>query len=214
MLQFTLSQPTWREYRRLSGHTVYRMVAAPGLSASRFVRDLSSFVDKLQQISSTSCAVIRELRNRERLYKSKLLLTFTQVTRSCARICTIQDTKIYFSRGWKTGVQFCCAHRLVGLWGQSGSAPTSLWAVCSIWTEAVPTYFCLSSWTSLEEKWSLYVPHSGHYTYRPVVTICTASGHYMYRQFNIQQFYVLPTHCIYVFCVDLRTNSDYFPIQH
>ena len=32
----------------------------------------------------------------------------------------------------------------------------------------------------------------------------------MYRQFNIQQFYVLPTHCIYVFCVDLRTNSDHF----
>ena len=40
------------------------------------------------------------------------------------------------------------------------------------------------------------------------------SGHYMYRQFNIQQFCVLPTQCIYVFCVDLRTNSDYFPIQH
>jgi hypothetical protein len=38
------------------------------------------------------------------------------------------------------------------------------------------------------------------------------SGHYMYRQFNIQQFYVPPTQCIYVFCVDLRTNSDY--IQH
>ena len=37
---------------------------------------------------------------------------------------------------------------------------------------------------------------------------------FIYRQFNIQQFYVLPTHCIYVFCVDLRTNSDYFPIQH
>src|SRR5215469_9600577 len=36
----------------------------------------------------------------------------------------------------------------------------------------------------------------------------------MYRQFNIQQFYVLPTQCIYVFCVDLRTNSDYFLIQH
>ena len=26
----------------------------------------------------------------------------------------------------------------------------------------------------------------------------------MYRQFNIQQFYVLPTRCIYVFCVDLK----------
>jgi hypothetical protein len=40
------------------------------------------------------------------------------------------------------------------------------------------------------------------------------SGHYMYHQFNIHQFYVLPTQCIYVFCVDLRTNSDYFSIQH
>ena len=36
-------------------------------------------------------------------------------------------------------------------------------------------------------------------------------GHCMYRQFNIQEFYVLPTQCIYVFYVDLRTNSD-FPI--
>jgi hypothetical protein len=31
------------------------------------------------------------------------------------------------------------------------------------------------------------------------------SGHYIYHQFNIQQFYVLPTQCIYVFCVELRT---------
>jgi len=36
----------------------------------------------------------------------------------------------------------------------------------------------------------------------------------MYHQFNNQQFYVLPTQCIYVFYVDLRTNSDYFPIQY
>ena len=36
----------------------------------------------------------------------------------------------------------------------------------------------------------------------------------MYRQFNIQQFYVLPTQCIYVFCVDLRTNSDLCHLQH
>ena len=40
------------------------------------------------------------------------------------------------------------------------------------------------------------------------------SGQYMYHQFNIQQFYVLPTQCIYVFCVDLRTNNDYFPKPH
>jgi hypothetical protein len=30
------------------------------------------------------------------------------------------------------------------------------------------------------------------------------SGHCMCHQFNIQQFYVLPTQCIYVFCVNLR----------
>ena len=59
----------------------------------------------------------------------------------------------------------------------------------------------------------------------PLYLICNVSriseikplkpnGHYMYRQFNIQQFDVLPTQCIYVFCVDLRTYSDYFPIQH
>ena len=40
------------------------------------------------------------------------------------------------------------------------------------------------------------------------------SGNYMYHQFNIQQFYVLPTQCIYLFCVDLKTNNDYFPVQH
>jgi len=27
-------------------------------------------------------------------------------------------------------------------------------------------------------------------------------------------FYVLPTQCIYAFCVDLRTKSDYFTVQH
>jgi hypothetical protein len=32
--------------------------------------------------------------------------------------------------------------------------------------------------------------------------------------FNFQNFYVLPTQCVYVFCVDFGTNSDYFLIQH
>jgi len=40
------------------------------------------------------------------------------------------------------------------------------------------------------------------------------SGHYMYRRFNIQQFYVLLTQLYLCVCVDLRTNSDYFPVQH
>jgi len=48
--------------------------------------------------------------------------------------------------------------------------------------------------------------------------VCITDGVCLLRgtdwTFNIQQFYVLPTQCIYVFYVDLRTNSDYFPVQH
>ena len=40
------------------------------------------------------------------------------------------------------------------------------------------------------------------------------TGHYMYQQFNIHNSTFFPHSCIYVFCVDLRTNSNYFPIQH
>jgi hypothetical protein len=40
------------------------------------------------------------------------------------------------------------------------------------------------------------------------------SRYYIYHQVNIPQFYVLAKHCIYMFCVDLRTNSHYFPINH
>ena len=36
----------------------------------------------------------------------------------------------------------------------------------------------------------------------------------MFHQFNIQQTYVLPTLCIDVFCVDLKTNSDLCHLQH
>ena len=34
----------------------------------------------------------------------------------------------------------------------------------------------------------------------------------MHQQFNIQQLYACP-HCIYVFCIYLRTNSDLCHLQ-
>ena len=34
-----------------------------------------------------------------------------------------------------------------------------------------------------------------------------------HKQFNIQQLYVLPTRCIYVFCIYLRINSDVCHLQ-
>jgi len=36
----------------------------------------------------------------------------------------------------------------------------------------------------------------------------------MYHQFNIHNHYVLPTQCIYVSCMDLRTNNDYLPVEY
>ena len=45
---------------------------------------------------------------------------------------------------------------------------------------------------NFKAHWSLYVPHSGHY---------------MYHQVYIQQFYVLTTVCVCVVC-------GYFPVQH
>jgi len=51
-------------------------------------------------------------------------------------------------------------------------------------------HYMYCHWSLRTVQWSLSVPHSGNY---------------MYRQFNITQFHVLPTQSIYVFCVDLRT---------
>ena len=49
--------------------------------------------------------------------------------------------------------------------------------------------YSLTDFNTLQLKWSLFLPHSGHYMYRTVVTVCTAqwslyaphSGHCMYR---------------------------------
>ena len=78
-------------------------------------------------------------------------------------------------------------------------------------------------------QWSLYVQSSGHYMYSPVVTICTvqwsiyvqSSGHYMYSpvvticttSLTFNNCTLCP-HCIYVFCIYLRTNSDLCHLQH
>jgi hypothetical protein len=55
---------------------------------------------------------------------------------------------------------------------------------------------------------------SGHYMYRTAVTICTAQWSlYVPQGFTVQKFYVLPTQCLYVFCVDLTTKlalTDWF----
>ena len=82
--------------------------------------------------------------------------------------------------------------------------------VCSVWLweqTAIISLHCIIL-TGFYKRRSVFTARYGLDLYH-----LKTSGNYMYHQFNIQQFYVLPTHCIYVFCVDLRTNSDYFPTQ-
>ena len=47
-----------------------------------------------------------------------------------------------------------------------------------------------------------------------VIHLLQPTGYVMHHQFNIQQLYVLSPHCIYVFCIYLRTNSDLCHLQH
>jgi len=62
--------------------------------------------------------------------------------------------------------------------------------------------------------WILFPNYRTQKAKNSKITHIKPGGYYMYHQFNIHHFYVQPTQCIYVFCVDLGTNSDYFPIQH
>jgi len=47
-----------------------------------------------------------------------------------------------------------------------------------------------------------------------MINLLKPTCYVMHHQFNIQQLYALPTHCIYVFCIYLRTNNDLCHLQH
>ena len=112
----------------------------------------------------------------------------------------------------------CC--RMKEKWNMNSRSITN--------TKSVPP--TKQSFTALVKKTNLLIPYSKIIavcpkTHNHSVSLCGGlppffhkplkpNGYYTYHQFNIQQFYVLPTQCIYVFCVDLKTNSEYVPIQH
>jgi hypothetical protein len=54
---------------------------------------------------------------------------------------------------------------------------------------------------------ALLCGHLSLFSPYPVVTSCSS-------RFNVHKFSILPTQCIYVFCVVLGTNSDYIRVQH
>ena len=101
--------------------------------------------------------------------------------------------------------------------------------MCWVWTWSyVCVRACWPQQNGLTERWGFVTSYvtTGGPSVRPsfvsspslplwpYINPLKPSGHYMYHQFNSTQFCVLPTPCIYVFCVDLRTNSDYFTVHH
>jgi hypothetical protein len=85
----------------------------------------------------------------------------------------------------------------------------------SLYAPHIGHYMHRTAVTICTTRWSLYIPHSGHYMYRTVVTIYT-----LQRSLYVQSILIFtnstfcPHSFIYLFCVDLRTNSDYFSKQH
>jgi len=85
--------------------------------------------------------------------------------------------------------------------------------VCISEQIAIISLYSINWLVFITEAENVYFAVRTEYLYI-IQILLKSSGHYMYHQFNIHKFYVLSTQCIYVFCVDLRTNSDYFSTQH
>ena len=117
--------------------------------------------------------------------------------------CRLACSYSCIGRAWPHRLQFTL-HGFVWSWERKQQTLRNL---CNCWTSCHWRLKC-SGWSFVLVVWQFWTFRS--VLFHPV----PHSGHYMYHQFNTQNFHVLPTQCIYVFCVDLRTNSDYSPIQH
>ena len=73
--------------------------------------------------------------------------------------------------------------------------PTQCIYMCLVWiSEQTAIIFLYSvNWLVFITE-TVYLLRGMDWVFNPL----KPSGHYMYHQFNIQQFYVLPTQCIYV----------------
>jgi hypothetical protein len=112
---------------------------------------------------------------------------------------------IYVPPGWKFSSSPFCPYSVfmcfVRIWEQTAiiSLYSINWLVFITETEKVYCAVRTGSMCIIDITPSKLI---GHYS------LCTT-------RLNIQQFCILPTQWIYVFCMDLRKkNIDYFPVQH
>jgi hypothetical protein len=117
------------------------------------------------------------------------------------RLDTICTTSLTFSNSaFCPHTVFMC---FVWIWEQT--AIISLYSInWLVFITDVECVYCAVRTESLDINNPL--KPSGHSMYHPVVIICTTSLTFTNSTFCPQT--------VFMFCVDLRTNSDYFPIQH
>ena len=128
-------------------------------------------------------------------------LSETSVTNYQSTTCKIpEDWRSRLHRGWR--LKFPIKHQVAGLYNRAGVftaryvlhstfCPNRVF-MCFVWIgeqTAIISLYSTDWLVSITEKECVY---------------CAVRS----------TLYVLPKQCIYVFCVDLSTNSDYFPIQH
>ena len=85
--------------------------------------------------------------------------------------------------------------------------PSGMESSLKIWHFVHTVYLCVLCGSENKPIISLYsINWLVCITETECVYCAVRTGSLYTARFNIQQFYILPTQCIYVFCVDLRTN--------
>jgi hypothetical protein len=70
-------------------------------------------------------------------------------------------------------------------------------------------YLCVLCGSENKQRLFPYTASTDWFVYQ-LFNPLKPNGHYICHQFNTHKLYVLPTQCIFVFFVDLRTKSDYY----
>ena len=121
---------------------------------------------------------------------------------NCQRCsCNIKAHLLLFAEQWAPAVHWRCNYqnRLVVSMAYSCNSIVKIQATAGPKGKSVhKVWHCC---TQIQLIVVLFSASVNHFTSRTTI-------------FVIQKFYILLTHCIYVFCVDLRTNSDYFNTQN
>ena len=116
---------------------------------------------------------------------------------------------------WASGFAFC--YSLLWIFDDWGLPFKAQWLhICTTWFNTLkfyilPTHSVFMCFVWISEQTAIISLYSINWLVFITETECLLRGTDWVFVYNST---LCPSQCIYVFCMDLRTNSDYFPIQH